>query len=260
MKNFKEIDLFLLDMDGTVYFEDKLIDGAQDFIFKLIEQRKKYIFISNNSSINKNNYLNKMNNLGIPCLDENVFSSSTGMGLFLKEKRGEKKVYLVGTKALEEELKLYNVEITDQNPDIVVVGYDRELNYQKLEKACYFLDLGCEFLATNPDLVYPLKNERYIPDCGSICHMLTVATKKEPLYIGKPNRYMVDIIAKEYEIDYDKMAIIGDRLYTDVAMGKNAGITSICVLSGETKEDMINSSNIKPDYIFSSIKELINLI
>lgn len=260
MEKLKNIDLFLLDMDGTIYFEDKLIDGAKNFIFKLIENQKKYIFISNNSSINKDNYLKKINNLGIPCKEENVFSSSTGMGLFLNQKRSGKKVYLVGTKALEEELKLYDVKITDQDPDILVVGYDRELNYHKLEKACYFLDQGVEFLATNPDLVYPLKNERYIPDCGSICHMLTVATKKEPLYIGKPNRYMVDIISEEYRIPFDRIAIVGDRLYTDIAMGQNAGITSICVLSGETKEEMILNSHINPDYIFKSIKELINLV
>jgi len=260
MGNFKNIELYLLDMDGTIYIENTQIDGADKFIEKIININKRYVFLTNNSSVNKNNYLLRMKNLGIPCEEQNIFSSGMATGIFLKEERKDKKVYLVGTKALEDELKSYGVRLTNNNPDIVVVGFDRELNYNKLELACKFLADGAEFLATNADLLYPIKNNRFIPDCGSMCNMLTTATNKSPLYIGKPNRYMIDMLAKKHQISHDKIAIIGDRLYTDIASGINANITTICVLTGETSKEMIKKSDYKPDYVFDSIKDLIDLI
>lgn len=260
MIDFGQIQLYLLDMDGTIYFEDKLIDGAFEFINKLIEKNKHYIFISNNSSVNKNVYINKINKLGIKCEEKNVFSSSMAMGIFLQENYPNKRVYLVGTKSFEDELRRYKVNIVDKDAEIVVVGYDRELTYQKLIDACFYLDNGAIFLATNPDLVYPLKNKRYLPDCGSICNMLTTATGKKPLYIGKPNDFMIKILENKYNLKSENMAIIGDRLYTDMQMAINAKTKSILVLSGETDEEMYKKHNLKVDYIASSIKDLITKI
>jgi len=260
LTEFAELELYLLDMDGTIYFEDKLIDGAFDFINKLIQKNKQYIFISNNSSVNKNVYLDKMKNLGIKCEAENLFSSSMAMGMYLQEHYPKQKVYLVGTNSLADELKGYGIELVQADADIVVVGYDRELTYQKLIDACYFLDKGAIFLATNPDLVYPLKNKRYLPDCGSICNLLTNATGKKPLYIGKPSDYIIQILAKKLNVQTEKMVVIGDRLYTDIQMAINSNTKSVLVLSGETDQEMLKKSNIKPDYIVSSIKDLIKEI
>lgn len=249
-------DLYLLDMDGTIYFEDKLIEGAKSFIDKLIENNINYVFVSNNSSINKNVYLDKLKKLDIKCEEENIFSSSMAMGLYLQENYKGKNVYLVGTKSFEQELLANGVQLVDDNADIVVVGYDRELTYQKLIKACEFLDNGAIFLATNPDLVYPLKNKRYLPDCGSICEMITHATGKFPTYIGKPNKYMVDVLAKRFNVQRDKMVIVGDRLYTDIQTAINANIDSVLVLTGETNIDMLQKSTIKPTYVVDSIGEI----
>lgn len=118
-------------------------------------------------------------------------------GIFLSKHRKNARVYLVGTKALEEELLAYGVRLVQDDPEIVLVGFDRELNYQKLENACFFLDQGAEFLATNADYLYPLPNGRFLPDCASICWMLTKATGKEPFFIGKPNRYMIDLLREK---------------------------------------------------------------
>ncbi len=260
MTNLCDIELFLLDMDGTIYLDDILFDGSLEFIQKIINKNKKYVFLTNNSSKNQNDYVKKVNKLNIPCSNENVFTSGMAMGLYLSQNYPNKKIYLLGTKALETELKSYGVLLVDDNPDIVVVGFDRELNYQKLEKACEFLCNGAIFLATNPDLVCPIKDKRYIPDCGSICHMLTVATNKQPIYIGKPNPDMIYLLSKKFNIPCDKIAVIGDRVYTDIASGFNAKATTICVLSGESTMKTIEESEIKPDYIFNSIKDLINLI
>lgn len=254
--NIKDISLFLLDMDGTIYFENTLIDGAKDFIEKLVSKQIPYVFLTNNSSVNKNNYLDKLKRLGIPCGEENIFSSGMASCLYLKENRKNQTVYVVGTNALKEELKNAGIKMVNERPDIVLVGFDRELCYEKLEKACEFIDDGAEFIATNADVLFPIKNHRYIPDCASICTMITSATKKEPLFIGKPNRYMVDMVSRKYQIPTSKMAMVGDRLYTDIAAGINAQALTVLVLSGETTKEMLEQSTIKPDYVFSSIKDL----
>lgn len=256
MNSLKEIQLFLLDMDGTLNFEEELIPGAQAFINTLVAHQKKYIYLTNNSSKNRQEYILKMRKLGLTCNDDQVFTSGMAMGLFLTNSRPGKRIYLVGTKALEQELTSYGIVITEQDPDIVVVGYDRELNYQKLEKACNFLCNGAEFLATNVDKVCPIRNNRYLPDCGSICDMLEVATKVKAHYIGKPNREMIDILASLYHLDNNQVAMVGDRLYTDMMTAVNAGAKSILVLSGETTLADVTKSTIKPDYIFSSVAEL----
>lgn len=264
MNNLKQklqsIELFLLDMDGTIYLDEDLFDGSLDFINTLIENKTPYIFLTNNSSKNINDYVNKLNRLNIPGTKENLFTSGNAMGLYLNKNYPNKKVYLVGTDSLYDQLKEYHINFDDQNPDIVVVGFDRELNYQKLEKACEFLDNGAIFLATNCDLVCPIKNHRYIPDCGSMCQMITNATGKIPTYIGKPSPEMIYILSKEMNIPTDKIAMVGDRVYTDITAGYNAKAYTICVLSGESTMDTINASDIKPDLIVNSVKDLIQYL
>jgi len=258
MKIQKMYKLYLLDMDGTIYFEDQLIDGALEFIKKLKFENIPYVFISNNSSVSKDYYLNKLKKIGIPCSDENIFSSSIAMALYLKENYSDKKIYCLGTNLFKLELRNYGINLVeDESAEVLVVGYDRELNYEKLEKACHILFNGGIFLATNPDLVYPLKNNRYVPDCGSICNMLEVATKRKPLYIGKPNPYMIECIKKMYNVKDDEIVVIGDRLYTDIELARNANVNSILVLSGETTKEMLASSFINPTYVINSIKDLI---
>lgn len=258
--DFSKIELFLLDMDGTIYLDNDLFDGSIDFINAIIAAKKKYVFMTNNSSKSKKAYLDKLNHLNIPCQEDNLFTSGMAMGEFLKANYPHKTVYFLGTKSLEEELKSYDVALVEENPDIVVVGYDRELTYQKLEKACQFLDDGAIFLATNCDLVCPIANHRYVPDCGSICHMLSVATKKTPTYIGKPSPYMITLLAEKMNVKNENIAVIGDRVYTDIMAGYHAKAMTICVLSGESTQKTIDESPIKPDYIVNSVKDLIQFI
>lgn len=260
LKIIKNIDLFLLDMDGTIYLDDELFDGSKDFINKLIKNNKKYVFLTNNSSKSKNDYLNKLKKLNIPCSDENIFTSGMAMGIYLNTYYPNKKVYLVGTKALKNELLNYNINLTEEKPDIVVVGFDRELNYEKLEKACEALDNGAIFLATNVDYVCPIKNHRYIPDCGSICMMITNATGRKPHFIGKPEPDMILLLSDKYKIPVDKIMMIGDRVYTDIKCGFNAKANTCCVLSGESSMETINESDVKPDFIFNSIKDMIEYL
>jgi HAD superfamily hydrolase (TIGR01450 family) len=156
-----------------------------------------------------------------------------------------------------EQMRLDDIE---ENPDIVVVGFDRELNYNKLEKACGFIDDGAIFLATNIDYVCPIKNKRYIPDCGSICMMIKNATGVEAKFIGKPEPDMINILKEKYNLNNNEIAMVGDRVYTDITCGYNANVFTICVLSGESTLETIEQSNIKPNLVVNSIKDLIDMI
>ena len=265
--NFKyklDIKMFLLDMDGTIYLDDELFDGTLDFINLLIKENIKYVFLTNNSSKSQNDYLEKLNRLNIPATKDNIFTSGMAMGMYLNEFYPGKSVYLVGTKALENELLSYNINIINNkgttSPDIVVVGFDKELNYEKLEYACRYIDDGAIFLATNADWVCPIANKRYIPDCGSICQMITHATNKEPKFIGKPSPDMINILANKYKIKKENIAMVGDRVYTDIASGFHAKVNTICVLSGESTINTIEKSEIKPDLVLNSVKDIIPLI
>jgi HAD superfamily hydrolase (TIGR01450 family) len=248
--------LFLLDMDGTLYLGDSIIDGAFDFIEAIRSTGRDFIYLTNNSSRAAGDYVARMRSLGFPCGEENVFTAGMATGLYLCAHYAGKRVYLVGTEAFRKELLSYEVNLCEQDADVVVVGFDRELTYEKLEKATDFLREGAVFLAANMDLVCPMDGGRVLPDCGSICALLTSATGREPKYLGKPDRAMVDILSKERGIPNGRIAVVGDRLYTDIAVGINAGAVSVCVLSGESSQEDINSSKYIPDIIFPSVKEI----
>ncbi len=263
MEELKNIQLFLLDMDGTIYIDNKLIDGAQEFFETLINQKKNYVFLTNNSSKGVEQYLKKLKNLNIKANNENMFTSAQATAIFLKEKKDKASLYVVGTESLKKELALQGFiieEDVNKHIDYLVVGYDTELNYEKLRKACYLLNRGIEYVATNPDLVCPTGDNEFIPDCGSICNMLKTATNREPIYIGKPRKEMVEIVSNMKKIPLENIAVVGDRLYTDIACGINAGVKSICVLTGETKKEDIFETEFKPSYVFNSIKDLYNII
>jgi 4-nitrophenyl phosphatase len=253
------IKLFLLDLDGTVYLEDELIPGALEFIGRLRSRGLQYVFLTNNSSQSAQYYFEKLSRLGFPVTLENIFTSGQATACYLNKQMKNPAVYLVGTKALHNELKNLGITIRE-NPDdpvdYLVLGFDRELTYVKLEAACRLLERGVPFVATNPDLVCPLRGHRFIPDCGSICQMLENATGRKPLYIGKPNKTMVEPLAELRGIQVENFAMIGDRLYTDIALGPNTGILSICVLSGESDMTQVRESPHQPDYVIDSVAAL----
>ena len=256
MKELSSAELFLLDMDGTLYLGDDVIDGAIEFVSTIEKTGRRYIYLTNNSSRSGADYVPRLNGLGFPCRKEDVFSSGMATAMYLNEKFPHEPIYPVGTKRFMEELESYGVCLSESSPTAVAVGFDTELTYEKLNRAVSFIRKGAEFIAANPDFVCPMPKGEVLPDCGSICRLISAASGTEPLFIGKPNRRMVDIISKQTGIPNDRIAMVGDRLYTDIAAGVNAGAIAVCVMSGETTEEMLKSSDIKPDYVFPSVKEL----
>ena len=264
----KDCELFLFDMDGTLYLGDIVYPGAHELMEALPELGKQYIYLTNNSSRAGTDYITRLRRLGFPCEAENVFTSGMATGLFLNQNYPGASVYLAGTRAFYRELKSYGIHlVNDENGhadekdvDVVVQGFDTELVYEKLDLACHFLRRGATFIAANPDWVCPMPENEVLPDCGSICALLTASTGVKPLFIGKPNRSMIDVISKQTGIDNTKICAVGDRLYTDIAVAQNAGAVSVLVLSGETTPEMAAQAERQPDYILPSVKELLDAL
>ena len=259
-EKLRRCELFHLAMDGTLYLGDEVFPGAAEFIAALENTGRRYIYLTNNSSRAGADYVRRLNSLGLPCGNENIFTSGMASAMYLREKFPEGRVYPVGTAAFCRELECAGVRFDDEAPDAVIVGFDTELRYEKLEKAVRFLRRGAAFIAANPDLVCPMPRGEVLPDCGSICALLTASTGREPLYIGKPNRNMVDIISRRTGVPNARICCVGDRLYTDIAVAKNAGAVSVLVLSGETDRDMLAGSDIQPDYTLSDIRAISRLL
>ena len=263
-----DTQLFLLDMDGTLYLGDEVFPTAVDFIHSIAETGRNYIYLTNNSSRAGVDYITRLRKLGFPCERENVFTSGMATGMYLNQRHPGASVYLAGTKAFYRELQSYGVNLVNdelghteaETVDVVVQGFDTELVYEKLDKAVHFLRRGAKFIAANPDWVCPMAAGEVLPDCGSICALLTASTGVEPEYIGKPNRNMIDVVSKMTGIPNENICAVGDRLYTDIAVAKNAGSVSICVLSGESSEADIEASDVKPDYVLKDVGEIAKIL
>ena len=258
----KSIQLFLLDLDGTVYLHTTPIPGALEFINYLNLSGIGYLFLTNNSSRSAFEYVKKLSGMGFPVTREHVLTSGQVTGWYLENKKPGATIYVVGTESLKTELASYDLTLTENanTVDYVVVGYDTELNYNKLCKACDYLRGDAVFIATNPDLVCPMGNNRYLPDCGSMCQLIENTVKKQPIYIGKPHTKMIDYLRAQRAISRSAVAMIGDRLYTDIALGCNAGIMSVCTLTGESDRLSIKKSDYQPDLIIESIAELLPIL
>lgn len=258
----KDKKLFLFDMDGTIYSEETLFDGTIDLINAIKDNDGNYVFITNNSSKGIDDYLKKINGFGIEANENNFFTSIDATVLLFDEVFRSKKIYVQGTKSMVKELKDRGLNITlevEDDIDCALLGFDTEFTYEKAKKTITILNRGIPYYATNCDLRCPV-NFGYIPDCGSIAMMYENCTGRKPIYIGKPEKVMAEMAIKKYNCDKSKTVIIGDRLYTDIMTGVNAGITSICVLSGEATVNDIEKGNIKPTYTFNSVKEIYEIL
>lgn len=260
--SIKEKKLFLLDMDGTIYLDNDLFDGTLDFLDYVKKSGGRYVFITNNSSKSVDKYIEKLKSLGIDSVTEDFLTSADATCLYLKDK-GYKKIYAFGTTSFKEQLKNFGLPITDElsdDIDCLCMGFDTELTFKKLEDACIILNRNVDYIATNPDWVCPTWYG-FVPDCGSVSQMLFNATKRKPKFIGKPQPEMVYLAMEKFGFYKDETVVIGDRLYTDIACGVNAGVSSAFVLSGEGTEEDLKTSETKPTYVFKDIKEILeNLI
>lgn len=257
MSDLKDKKLFLLDMDGTIYLDNDLFDGTMDFLEYVKSIGGRYMFLTNNSSKSVDKYIEKLAGLGIESTAEDFLTSVNATVLYLK-KKSYKKIYAFGTKSFVEQLQEAGFNITtklEDDIDCLCMGFDTELAFQKLEDACILLGRGVDYIAANPDWVCPTWYG-YVPDCGSVAEMLYNATKRRPVFIGKPQPEMALLAVEKSGFTADQAVLMGDRLYTDIACGVNAGISTIFVLSGEGTLEDVKTSDAKPEYIYQNIREL----
>lgn len=269
MTDLKKIKYFLLDMDGTIYLDRTLFDGTLDFLNLLKEQGKRAIYITNNSSKSVDAYMEKLASLGITSAPEDFYTSSQALVYNLNKHCPGCRLFLLGTPSLAAYLMdagftLINeyTETPEQRPDYVVLAYDTTLTYQKLADACHYIVEDVPYWATHPDMVCPFTKDFSLPDAGAFMACIKAATKgRTPSFIaGKPEPYMIQMFMEKQGCSKSEIAVVGDRLNTDIQSAKNAGVTSICVLTGETKQADITCSNVQPDYVLNSIRDLYDAI
>ena len=254
MAGLREKRLFLLDMDGTIYLDDRLFDGTLDFLSYVNSIGGRYVFLTNNSSRSVEDYVAKLARLGIAATADDFFTSTDATVLDLG-KRNYRKIYALGTSSFRRQLAAAGLPVTDclaDDIDCLCMGFDTELTFGKLEDACRLLGRGVDYIATNPDWVCPT-SYGYVPDCGSVADMLRRATGRSPRFIGKPQPDMPLLAIQKTGFAKEQAIVIGDRLYTDIACGVNAGISSVFVLSGEGTEEDLARSEIKPTYVYRDI-------
>ena len=242
--------LFLLDMDGTIYLDNDLFDGTIDFLNAVKRKGGRYLFVTNNSSKSTDAYVRKLESIGIPACEYDFLTSTDATILYIRHKYPGRKFYCFGTASFFEQLLAAGINVTTEladDIDGIVMGNDNELNFKKLEDACKLLLQDIIYIATNPDWVCPTAFG-YVPDCGSVAEMLWRATGKRPHFIGKPRPEMLTLAMEKLGYSRDESVMIGDRVYTDIASGFNAGIDTIFVLSGEGTMADAEASDTPPTY------------
>lgn len=253
----KEKEVFFFDLDGTIYLGNTLFEGVLEFIELLKRHHKKFYFLSNNSSKSTKDYLKKLTNFRLNITIDNIILSQHPTLMYLK-KEGFNRVFLMGTRSLKDEFAEEGFDLTEENPEILVLAFDQELTYERLAKATKFLLNGIPYIATHPDDRCPTE-DGYIPDAGGIAALLYKAAERMPKVFGKPNKEMLLFKLEQLHMKPEQAILFGDRLYTDMQMGINAEVTTCCVLSGETSLETLSKSNLKPDFIIDGIWELIDI-
>ena len=240
-------------MDGTFYLGDRLVEGALHFMEVLQRQGRRFLFLTNNSSKNRVQYAKKITDLGFPVAEEQIFTSGEATALFLQKIKPGARLYVVGTQALEEEFRKHGFELVQENPEYVVLGFDTGFTYQKLWKLCDHVRQGVPYIATHADLNCPVENGQ-MPDAGAVMAFVRASTGREPdTVIGKPNRWILEAAVEKMNLPVEALGMVGDRLYTDIALGQTCGIATVLVLSGETKLEDVEQSPYQPDAIFDTI-------
>ena len=255
LPELKEKRLFLLDMDGTIYLDERLFPCVREFLQYVKGCGGRYLFLTNNSSRGVEGYIEKLGRMGIAATAEDFLTSVDATIRCLQTEYPGKKCYVAGTASFKQQLAAAGIPITDHledGIDILLSGFDRELTFQKLEDSCILLNRGAEWIATNPDWVCPTWYGS-VPDCGSVCRMLTTATGREPRFIGKPKPEMVRLALEKTGFAPEQAVVIGDRIYTDIACGVNAGVDTIFVLSGEGVRADIEKYDVHPTWIYKDI-------
>ncbi len=250
---------FLFDIDGTLAVDETLYDGSFELIEYINTIKGRAFYITNNSVKSRKDYVEKFAKWNIKTDEDQFMTASYATCQYLKKYYKDKKIHVLGTDSFINEVKSYGLSVTvdvEDDVDCVVVGFDRTLDYQKIEKACELLFRPeVDYIGTNPDFRCPTAFG-FVPDCGAICRMISMAVDREPVFIGKPNKDIVAMCMEQVEARKEEVIVVGDRLYTDIACGINAGVETAVVYTGEAQPEDLTDTPYQPDYTFTNIREL----
>lgn len=255
-----------LDMDGTIYLSNTIFPYTIAFLKRLTDMGITYSFLTNNPSKSLADYLHKLEIMGIPCEPEQMYTTTIATIDYIKANYPQaRKLFLLGTPSMisqfEEAGFISTADDPDDVPDIIVASFDMNLEYSRLCRAAWWISQGVTYLATNPDFVCPTDQRTVLVDCGSICRCLEAATGRKPdVTLGKPDPNMLSGICRRMNLEPSQIAMVGDRIYTDIAMAHNAGAFGVLVLSGETTLEAAKQAPRQPSLICRDIEELGELL
>ena len=261
IENLKNKRLFLFDIDGVLKLGDEIIDGSKELLKHIENIGGMSVLITNNSTKSNTAYVEYFKKFEFENLKtQNFLTALDVTKIYLEKNCKNDKIFVVGTKSMFNELKLAGFDVTDKiesDISVLLVGYDNELTYQKVADACNILQTkNVKYLATNVDLICPMPFG-FVPDCGAIVEFIKFATQKTPKFIGKPEPDMVFEALKISGFSKEQALVIGDRLYTDIACGINAGVDTCVVFSGEAKKEDLQTTQFVQTYQFDSVKQLL---
>lgn len=250
----KEYTGYLIDLDGTAYKGKEVIPEAVDFVGRLEENGLRYLFVTNNSSKTPEQVADHLNKLGFRAAPGDVFTASLAAVNYLYEKHPKARIYAIGEKGLKTALTEKGFELSDSHPDAVVIGIDREINYEKLAKACLAVRAGAEFYSTNGDAAIPTE-QGLLPGNGAFTSVITYSTQKEPIFIGKPHSIIMEQAHKILGTPKNETIMVGDNYDTDILAGMRFGIDTLLVHTGVTTPEMLAKKQEQPTYVVSSLKQ-----
>ena len=256
MTPLSSISLFMLDMDGTIYLGNRLFPCTIPFLNCVKEQGKRFLFLTNNSSKNRLAYVGKLSKMGIAVEPDDVFTSGEATTRLLRGRRPGASVAVFGMPTLEREFREAGFRLVEREPDLVVLGFDQAFDYAKMTRLCDLVREGRPYVATHPDFNCPVDGG-FIPDIGAVIAYVKASTGREPdEVVGKPHAGIVDAIVAKYGVPKERLCMVGDRLYTDIALGAEAGIATALVLSGETSAADAAASPVRPTWTFDDLSGL----
>lgn len=259
MSSRAPVECWLTDMDGVLVHEDKALPGAVDFLRRLVERKRRFLVLTNNSIYTPRDLAARLVRAGLQVPEEAIWTSALATAVFLADQVPSGSAYVIGEAGLTTALHEVGYTLTDSGPDFVVLGETRTYSFEAITKAIRLIDAGARFIATNPDVTGP-SAEGPLPATGSVAALISRATARQPYYVGKPNPMMLRSAMNRIEAHSENTVMVGDRMDTDVVAGIEAGLETILVLTGSTRVEQIDHFPYRPSRIMNSIQDVIELV
>lgn len=252
VKVLKQYEGYLIDLDGTMYKGTEKIEEAGHFVQELLQRGIPYLFVTNNSSRTPEQVAEKLRQFNIPTEDNHVFTTSQATANYIYEIKANATVFVIGEEGIKTALEEKGFTLVDENPEFVVTGIDRDINYEKLAKACLGVRNGAKFISTNGDIAIPTERG-LLPGNGSLTSVVTVSTGVQPIFIGKPESIIMEQALEVLGTSKDKTLMVGDNYDTDILAGMNAGLDTLLVHTGVTTPELLRNYKEQPTHTINSL-------